>query len=136
MGTYYKVTANIPETKTHVYNMVEEIARREHVSLNKILIKALEEFAEAHKEGNPQKPLFQAEKGSSYGNPVAEKMKGNLEAMYATVKSIGPMSLQQIRGHFARIFGVKRKTIDEYVRILEGAHKLRSVGTKWVAVEE
>ena len=125
-----------PEDKAWILDSADEIARREKVSFSRVLLKALEEFIEKHGEGNPQKPLFPYKRTLKTVNPVTEQMKGNLKAMHATMRQLGPMSLRHIRAHFAKLFGVRTKTVDEYVKILLGSGKIKSVGTKLVAVEE
>jgi len=125
-----------PGDKLWILDQVNEIARREKASFSRVILKALEEFIEKHGEGNPQLPLFPRTQRNLYMNPVTEKLKGNLKAMHATMRQLGPMSLKHVRAHFAKLFGVRTKTVDEYVKILLGSGKIKSVGTKLVAVEE
>ena len=111
--TSFSVSAD----KVSLMDALEEIAAREKVSFSRAVVKALEEFVEKHRVGNPQRTLFPLRSVESGAFPL-EKRVQNLEWLKSLVKR-NPGRPDVFWVHkFSELSGLRPETVRSYIRTL------------------
>jgi len=122
-------TFKLPKEYWVIGNKIEELANLENVSISEIIRRAVEEYTEKHKDGNPQKPLFPSNK--PWEMPIVERRRENLEWIENIVeRNAGKMNQLQLVAQFSAVSGLKIETVQEYVKTLLLAKHLIVKGGK------
>lgn len=120
---------SLPEDKVVLIEHIQRLANLEGISNSALICNAIEEYIENHKEGNPQKPMFPANK--PWELPIVEKRRENLEWLESLVeRNAGKMSQLQLMAQFSAISGLKPDTVKEYIQTLLLAKRLIVQGGK------
>jgi len=110
------INIRIPKHKSHVVDGLEEIARRERVTISDVVRAALEEYVKKHREGNPQFGLFPKSVEPEVF-PLEKRMQ-NVEWLKNLVKANPGRSDLFWCHQFSEIAGLNPKTVKEYLSTL------------------
>lgn len=114
----------VPQSEEWLIKEVARIAQLDGISESELIRLALKEYVEKHKKGNPQKMLI-PHQPKIWEAPPVEKRYENLQWLISLVdRNAGKMNQLQLVAQFSSASGLKRETVQEYVRTLLLAKKL------------
>lgn len=123
----FVLSVSIPGDQRALIEKLEELASLEKTNVSELIRRAIKEYVERHREGNPQSTLFPHMK--PWEMPPVEKRRENLEWMESLVeRNPGKFNEILLVSVFSRLSGLKRETCIEYLKTLKMAGFIVSRG--------
>jgi len=114
-----------------VYEKFREICRREGRSPSRVICQMMREYVMKHEHGNPQKPLVEeAAPPAAYSLAPVVRRKQVMDDLLATIKAHPGVNVHRLIAKFSEASGLRRVTIQEYIRTLVQAGSVRMAGSR------
>ena len=108
-----------------------KMCKREGISPSKVVCRLIREYVEKKWPGNPQKPLIEdAAPPVAYSLAPVVRRKQVIDDLKATVKRNPGCNVHRLTAKFSEASGLRRVTIQEYIRTLVQAGSIRMVGSR------